>query len=274
MVPLRQLLGDTGVYSGERPGDDQQAGRTARIERKHPDTDDVNRKIDLEKEEDEVDGVEGDDGKKEEGELSDVVKDKDGKDNTNMFVGVGGSVYHSNAIENQTTGLVSVTVGGKVSDNVYLAGVVGYGPGGSKSTEDTDMRLPNPNDPNQTITQLHEKDTIDYHVLTAAFGVIGKITENLNLGAYVGVDMILKDKDSSREISLLYQNGELAATPKNESSSSTDVVAMPKLKLIVDYKFTDYLSFEASVSGATDFAKNNTKYGIEAGAAFKFHFKW
>jgi hypothetical protein len=274
MVPLRQLLGDTGVYSGERRGDDQDAARTAKIER-DPDTQDVNRKIDLKKEEDEVEGVESGDGKTGgQGEISDVVKPKDGEDDTNMFVGVGGSVYHSNAIENQTTGLVSVTLGGKVSDNVYLAGTVGYGPGGTKTMEDTDRRLPNPNDPNQITTKLDQKDSIDYHVLTAALGVIGKITENLNLGAYVGVDMILKNKDSSREISLLYQNGDLASAPRSESDSSTDVDVMPKLKLVVNYEITDFLRVYGTVSGATDFAKKNTKYGIEAGAGLEFHFEW
>ena len=270
MVPLRQLLGDTAVYNGGRQGDDQQAGSKVRIE-KETATKDVNRKIDLGKEEDEIEGVEGGDDKSGQGELSDVVTGKDGKDKTNMFVGVGGSFYHSNAIENRTTGLFSVTVGGKVSDNMYLAGTVGYGPGGTKNIEDTDMRLPNPNDPNQTITELYQKDTTVYHVLTAAFGVIGKITENLNLGAYVGVDLVLKNKDSRREISLLYQNGDLAATPRSESDSSTDVDVMPKLKLVVDYELTDHLSIEGQVSGATDFAD---KYGLEAGAALKFHWEW
>lgn len=273
MVPLRQLLGDTGVYNGERKGDDQDAARTAKIERE-PDTQDVNRKIDLGEKEDEVGGVEPGDDKQDEGQLTGVDTGKaEQRSSTDTYLGASGLVSTTDLVPDDIAGGFRVYAGKRLSNTNWSLGLdFGYLYGGSRSDRDTDRTAANPNDlRNSGIVSVNTIEVSnDYHILAPRVTASYDATENLKLTFGVGADVVIRNTDTSIEERLEYPNKDLASDVNRYNSSDEDVKAMPAAAFTLDYKLHDKVSVNATVSGATD----GDNYNITGGAGVTFHWDW
>jgi hypothetical protein len=176
--------------------------------------------------------------------------DLEGKVNPNFVLGVRG-LYLPNNFMPDPAKVFQVEIGGRISENVYLLGLIGYGYAGSETIRDPKSRTnkPNPNDPMGIGGIFEASDSRTAHLIAAGLEVRYRPVKLLQLAIGPAVYFPIISSERSVSEKLLYPNGE-TVDQNSYKTSGTDVAALGGVTGGIDLRVSDNFSIGARGSFA------------------------
>ncbi len=154
--------------------------------------------------------------------------------------------------------VMDLNIGGRVTDRLYLEGVLGYGLSAwnwqSAMHPDSRTTLPNPDDPFGLTSIVEGEIENKYHLVNTQFGIRYAATPNFQIAASTGVYWLITENDSERDETLFYQNGEVA-DEYHHSSHDLNLDVMWASTLGFDHRVNPVFSWGLRGTVATDFQK-------------------